>query len=160
MREKSKTFLIAVIGIAGILVFWLVASLFLKGSAWLGTVLYPWLTQIFGFVFWVFVLILLPLALFRKTRSFSGTSIYVTSFIFGTYLWITSFLITYDVWGLIAVIIGLLIVGIGIIPIAMLASLFHGEWSTLGQLILLLILTMGSRILGIRLVEKATPQSW
>jgi hypothetical protein len=149
-----------VIGIGSIIVFWLVASLFLKGGAWLGEVLYPWLSRIFGVVFWVFVLILLPLALFRKTRSFSSTSIYVASFIFGAYLWITSFLITYDVWGLIAVIIGLFIVGIGVIPIAMLASLLHGEWSTLGQLILLLILTMGSRILGIRLEEKATRQLW
>lgn len=135
MKDKSMTSIV-VIGIGSIIFFWLIAYLLLKSGAWLSEVLYPLLSFIFGVVFWVFVLILLPLAFFRKTRSFSSTSIYVASFIFGAHLWISSFLITYAAWGLIAVIIGVFIVGIGVIPIAMLASLLHGEWSTLGQLIL------------------------
>lgn len=160
MKEKSKNFWIGLIGISTIIVFWLITSLLLKGGAWLGEVIYPWLSLIFGIAFWVSMLILLPLAFFRKTRLFSGTSLYVISFIFGAHLWITSFLITYNTWGIIAVIIGILIMGIGVVPIAMLATLFHGEWSTLGQLVLVLILTMSSRIVGNRLAEKATQQHY
>jgi hypothetical protein len=43
MKKKSKTFLDIVIGIGGLIVFWLVAYFFLKGgSAWLGEVLIIW----------------------------------------------------------------------------------------------------------------------
>jgi hypothetical protein len=35
-------------------------------------------------------------------------------------------LLTLQIWGIWAVIIGLLIIGIGVIPIAMIATLFHG----------------------------------
>lgn len=61
-------------------------------------------------------------------------------------------------WGGIAVFIGLFLLGVGVVPIAMLATLFNGMWSTLGELFLLLILTFGSRFLGIYLVEKYEAQ--
>jgi len=155
MKGKSKNFWIGIIGLCAFIVFWLMASLLLKGAAWLGDVVYPWLSLIFGIAFWIFILILLPLAFFRKTRPFSGISIYVVSFVFGAYLWITSFLITYNTWGLVVVIIGILIMGIGVVPIAMLAMLFHGEWWIFAQLVFLLIMTFGLRILSHRLAEKA-----
>lgn len=155
MKGKSKNFWIGIISLCAFIVFWLMASLLLKGAAWLGDVVYPWLSLIFGIAFWIFILILLPLAFFRKTRPFSGISIYVVSFVFGAYLWITSFLITYNTWGLVVVIIGILIMGIGVVPIAMLSMLFHGEWWVFAQLVFLLIMTFGLRILSHRLAEKA-----
>jgi hypothetical protein len=45
--------------------------------------------------------------------------------------------------------------GVGVVPIAMLATLFHGQWSHLGELIVLVILTFGSRFFALWLEEKA-----
>jgi len=44
--------------------------------------------------------------------------------------------------------------GIGVVPIAMLATAFDKEWSILGQLFLLLILTFVARMLGLYLVSN------
>ena len=40
---------------------------------------------------------------------------------------LTSLLLTYELWGTTAVIIGLVLLGIGIVPVALLAALFHGH---------------------------------
>ena len=51
------------------------------------------------------------------------------------------------------------IMGVGVIPIAMLATLFKGMWSTFAQLIILLILTFGARAFGTYLAERAEESS-
>jgi len=59
------------------------------------------------------------------------------------------------IWGMFAVIVGLFIAGVGVVPIAILASLIHTEWLILIQLIILLGLTFGSRIWGAYIVENS-----
>ena len=56
------------------------------------------------------------------------------------------FLITLSTWGTFAVVLGLLIAGIGVVPIAMLAALTHGEWMILLELVILTVLTFGCRV--------------
>jgi hypothetical protein len=56
------------------------------------------------------------------------------------------FLLTLAIWGATGVIIGLFLAGIGVVPVAMLATLFHGMWEPLIQLVLLFILTFGTRM--------------
>jgi hypothetical protein len=77
----------------------------------------------------------------RRTRAFSAAGLMIASYVFGACLWITSLLLTYELWGTIAVIIGLAVVGIGIVPVALLAALFH---RTLGSRELLDLQLRGS----------------
>jgi hypothetical protein len=42
-------------------------------------------------------------------------------------------------------VIGLFMMGVGIVPIAMSATLFKGMWNILGQLVILTVLTFGTR---------------
>ena len=127
----------------------------IKGGIWLSAILYPWLIRISGIAFLICLIILAPLALIRKTREFSGAGFYIASYIFSANLWVWAFLLTYEIWGVTGLIIGLMIAGVGVVPIAMLASLFNGEWSIFAQLILLLILTFGLRTLGLHLGDFA-----
>ena len=53
---------------------------------------------------------------------------------------------TLSTWGTFAVILGLLVAGIGVVPIAMLAALTHGEWMILLELVILTVLTFGCRV--------------
>ena len=78
----------------------------------------------------------------------------IGSYVLGLSLWVWSLLLTYSIWGGVAVFIGLFLFGVGIVPVAMLATLFHGMWSDLGQLVLGLVLVFGSRILAIWLGNK------
>src|ERR1700736_2508910 len=68
---------------------------------------------------------------------------------------LTSLLLTYELWGTTAVIIGLVLLGIGIVPVALLAALFHGQWWHLLDLVVLILTTFGTRLLAGWLSEKA-----
>jgi len=59
------------------------------------------------------------------------------------------------IWGGVALFIGLFLAGVGVVPIAMLATLINGEWATLGQIVLLLVFTFGFRTLGYHFAKKA-----
>jgi hypothetical protein len=54
-----------------------------------------------------------------------------------------------------AVITGLCFAGIGVVPVGMLAALFHGMWARLAELIVLIVLTFGSRFFAAWLAAKS-----
>jgi hypothetical protein len=127
----------------------------IKGGIWLGAKVLPWLFIIMWIFFVLDVLIFLPLGIFKKTKGISAFGFLLSSYIYGLTLWLWSFLLTLSIWGTIAVYVGLFVVGVGVIPIAMLATIIKGEWVITGEIILLLILTFGSRMLGYHFAEKA-----
>ncbi|MEL1250529.1 hypothetical protein [Aurantiacibacter gilvus] len=104
---------------------------------------------------WATLLLLVPLAIIPRSRGLAAMGFGLVSFIFGAILWVWALAFTYDVWGLVAVILGLFLFGIGIVPIGFIAALVHGEWELLGFFVLLLALTYGCRILANWLAGKA-----
>ncbi|MBI4619907.1 MAG: hypothetical protein HY739_07075 [Desulfobacterales bacterium] len=155
MWEKIKGAGAAILGIGFFLVIVLLIGLFIHGGAWLSAKVYPWLTIAFSITFGIALFILAPLGIFRRTRGFSGNGMVISSYIFGLTLWVWGFLLTYTLWGGLAVFIGLFLFGVGVVPIAMLATLFKGMWLTLCQLLFLTALTFGSRILGVFLLGRS-----
>lgn len=155
MKEKIKDLGWSILGIAFFIGIILLALLFIKGGLWLSAILYPWLVLISLITFAISIFILLPLGIFKKTRPVSGTGLLITSYVFGTTVWVWSFLLVYALWGFLGLFIGLFIGGVGVIPVAMLATLFNGEWSALGQLILLIVVTFGTGFLAAYIAQKA-----
>jgi hypothetical protein len=133
----------------------LLVSIFIHGGAWLSEKLYPWLAGLSFLALAFSVLALLPLAAFKETRGYSGTGFFIVSYVFGATLWVWSFLVTYALWGGFALIIGLFMAGIGVLPIALLASGVKGMWPLFGQLILVTVATFATRGFGIYLVNRA-----
>lgn len=144
-----------IIGIGIFLGVIFLAMFFIKGGVWLGTKVLPWLSNIMWIVFALDILIILPLGIFKKTKGFSGIGLYISSYVYGMTLWFWALLLTYLIWGAVAVFIGLFIAGVGVVPIAMLATAIKGEWAITGQIVLLLVLTFGSRMLGLNFAERA-----
>jgi S1-C subfamily serine protease len=128
--------------------------IFICGLTWVSGIVSPWLIPAFFCTLAISIFILGPLAVIRKTRVFSAAGLMVASYVFGACLWITSLLLTYELWGTIAVIIGLAVLGIGIVPVALLAALFHGQWWHLLDLVMLIVATFGTRLLAGWLAEK------
>ena len=64
-------------------------------------------------------------------------------------------IVTYALWGGFGLFIGLMLGGVGVVPLAMLATLFKGMWSVFGELILMIVVTVGTRMLGLFLATKA-----
>jgi hypothetical protein len=91
---------------------------------------------------------LLPLCLFKKTRPWAGIGFYFSSYLFGACLWAFSCIVVINIWGYGALAVGLLFAGVGVVPVALLATLIHAEWPWFLNLIISIILTFGARWLG------------
>lgn len=135
---------------AGVAVF----TLFIQGGLWITEKALPWASTISGLAFCAVIFILLPLAIPRKTREFSATSIFVASYVFGVTGWMLALLLSYKIWGWTGVVIGLLLGGIGVIPVALLATLLNGVWAGFFLLLGLIILTYTSRIGAVSLADS------
>ena len=143
------------IGIGIFLGLMFLAMFLIEGGVWLGAKVLPWLSIIMWLVFALDILIILPLGIFEKTKGASAIGLVVSSFVYGLTLWFWTLLLTYLIWGTVAVFIGLFIMGIGVVPIAIIATAIKGQWAITGQIIMLLVLTFGSRALGFHFAQRA-----
>lgn len=152
--EKIKGFGMGVGGLAVVAVVITIPVVLLLGAAWVSQKISPWLMPVFLWTLAACVFILGPTALLRSTRGFSTIGLMVASYAFGFVLWVWSFLLVLELWGIFAVVIGLLLAGIGIVPVAILAALFHAQWESLGDLAIMIVATFGARILAVWLASK------
>jgi hypothetical protein len=129
----------------------MLALMFLRGGVWLGEQALPYFLWLAGIALGVVVIVLLPMAAFHQTQRLAAKGLLYASAIFGITLWVQGLVLTYNLWGGGAVLVGLFFVGVGVVPMAMLAALLAEMWSALGQLLLLAMLTYGTRHFGKRL---------
>ncbi len=130
------------------------AVLFFMGAEWCSVHVLPWFVFGCDIAVAILFLILLPLSLIKKARGFTATAILLISYLFGITVWMEGLLVTLSIWGFVPVIIGLCFMGVGVVPIGMLAALFHGLWMELLELVILTVLTFGSRMFSLWIAEK------
>ncbi len=155
MKQFLKTIGGFALWIVGFTAAMVVVFLLVQGGAWLADKVYPILIVLFLIALIVTVFILLPLAIFRKTRGFAGVGIYVASYVYGLTVWVWSLLLTYTLWGGFGVVIGILMGGVGIIPLSVVACLFKGMFSIALQVALVAAFAFGVRMFGLFLVASA-----
>jgi hypothetical protein len=80
-------------------------------------------------------------------------------FIFGLCTWILGVLITYEYWGGIGISIGLVLGVVGIVPLGILASIFHADWTAAIFLTIGLLLTYCARSFAIWLAIMTDRES-
>lgn len=136
------------------------AFLFITGGVWLSDKLLPWLVLASWLVTLLVVLLFLPLSLLRAARRFTSIAILISSYVLGLTLWMEGLLLTYVIWGGFAVFVGLFLAGIGVVPVAMLATLINGMWFRLAELVVLTFMTFGSRALAFKIAAstEVTPE--
>jgi hypothetical protein len=153
LKEKLKHVSFAIIGMLAFISILLAGGFFLKGGTWVFEKFYPIIITINSVVFGLTLLLLL-LSLMPKLRSFTGTAIYIGSWVLGATFWLFCLHTTYVLWGLVAAIIGVMTLGVGVFGIAALALLFHGYFLQLTMLLLTLGVIYALRTLGIWFVES------
>lgn len=119
--------------------------------------LYSITAPISGFVLAVVVLVLLPLSIWRRMRGGAGAWIFGASYVFGLVAWLLGCGATWSGYGWIGLILGLVVVGIGVVPLAILAAFFK-DTVPIGvawELFTLIGLTWGCRIVGAMLMASA-----
>ncbi len=128
---------------------------FIKGATFLGEKLLPILVIIVIPLLIIELCVVLPLALSKKLKGTAGVIVYIGSYVYGLTAWLIGFIVTLYYWGVFWVIVGLFIAGIGVVPFGVVAGGFNGQWAVVFNLIVLSILTYGSRMLGAKLAEDA-----
>jgi hypothetical protein len=131
-----------------------ITLLFLQGGVWLGEKVLPWLQRFSAATLIVVALVFLPLALFWRTRRFAARGMLSAASVFGMTLWLWGLVLTYNLWGGAAVLLGLFLLGVGVVPMAMIATLLAAMWPTLGKLLLLGLLTIATRRFGLQLLAQ------
>ena len=154
MKEKIKDAGYMLLGLAFFMGFILLAVVMFKGGIWVSARLHPILEIISAITLLVTVVVLLPLAIFKKTRAASITGLLLSSKIFGLSLWIWSFLLSYIFWGFIGAFLGVFLFGIGVIPVAIIGTIVNAEWRTLGDITLLIVLAGGTKLFAGHMWDK------
>ena len=72
----------------------------------------------------VIVLGFLPLAIWHKTRNAAGVGLLVTSYILGAATWLFCAAVTFGAFGWIGLLIGLLSLGVGVVPFAIIGAIY------------------------------------
>lgn len=110
-----------------------------------------WLSMASLLAFVLLIFFFLPLSLWRSTRGFAALAILCCSYVFGITLWMEGLAQTYTLWGVPAVIVGLFLAGVGVVPIAMLATLVNGLWMAFAELLCLAVVTLGTRVIALKI---------
>lgn len=132
----------------------LLTLMFLRGGVWLGEKALPifqWLARI---TLGVVVIILLPMATYHKTQRAAANGLVQASSLFGITLWVWALVLTYSLWGGGAVLVGIFLLGVGVVPMAMVATAIAKMWPTFWQLMALAALAYGTRRIGKKLLLK------
>lgn len=87
-----------------------------------------WAMYIGGIAFWINLLVMLPLSFINKTKGFSAVWMFNLSMVMMFGIWAGCAVYTFMAWGIIALVIGLLIAGVGVVPMALLHMFLNGYW--------------------------------
>jgi hypothetical protein len=152
--KKAGMFALGPLAFAG---FIALAFVLFLGMIWASAKALPYLITASEIAIVVCVFVFLPLCILRKTRPWAGVAFFYASYVFGTMLFAYSCLFVVDAWGVGGLFIGLAFAGVGVVPVALLAALLHANWLVLAELVIDILLTFGTRGLGIYLSSK-TPE--
>jgi hypothetical protein len=154
-ESRLKTLGLGALVPLGILAALALVALLLRGMVWASEKALPWLTTSSEIALGICVFILLPLCISRRTRPWAGFGFYFASYLFGMCLFAFACIVDVQIWGYGGLAVGLVFAGIGVVPVAILATLLHAEWQWLLNLFISIIITFGARALGIWLTTPA-----
>jgi hypothetical protein len=152
--EKFKTITSFLLGIAILISIYVIGALIFEGTAYVVVVILPYLAIATGYVLPVFGIVLFPLTAFRRTRVFAVLAIVACTYLFGALLWCMGFVVTYSYWGFTGIFIGLVLAGVGVVPVALIAAAFHSEWYLVWNLLLGAALVFGGRAFALHKADQ------
>lgn len=123
----------------------LLLLLLLLAAGTLSNVLLPLLTQ------WILPILLIVWLLWlgiAYTTSISRRPepgrMYMSAVGWASLLWLLCFLTVLQYWGVVATVVGIVLLGIGVIPFGFVAAIVAGDWVITGSIVVLVMLGVGS----------------
>ena len=112
------------------------------------------LGPILGYALLIAVGVSIPLAVLRRTRPVGGALLVVSSYPLGAFVWFYSAGVTFTLWGWVGLVVGIFIMGFGVVPMAILAGFLKGNPSLAITTIVLVVVTFGVRVAGLKLASQ------
>lgn len=105
-------------------------------------------------VFWI----VLTLVVFRRTRSLGGNIMFNFSYLLGAATWFYGAAVSFASFGWFGLILGLLVMGVGVIPLGILGAFMYFDSGIAWKIILLSAATFALRQIGILLMAPVLRQ--
>lgn len=157
-RETSQSFVALTNLGAALLALALILIAVFKGVRWLNENIVVYIDIASGFVLLVGVPLGLVLAIFRGSRWLGATLLLCVARLTGFVLWADCIAIAYVLAGFFWMIVGFLVAGFGIIPVAFIAGLVRGEWGTVVGITINAVIVGVLWWIGAALLTNALPE--
>src|SRR5262249_4301923 len=131
-------------GFLAFVVIALVLALGAKVALWVQS----WVEGLAGLTLGIGIPVCLLLLMFGKTRAYGRVRIYLASYALGLALWSFCFLYAVGV-SLFWTVIGILMAGIGILPVAAIMTLIRRDWSNFGSILGAVVIVFALRRFGV-----------
>lgn len=153
IKEKIKGFGSGILGIIIFLGFCIIPFIFIFGALKVSEFLYPIISVLAGASIAIFLLIILPLSLFKGLQNHLAGISFILSHVVGASVFMFSFLTIFYYLGWIALFFMFMFQIVS--PIAAIGLFFKGQWVGGVSIILGLVFTYGMRFYGIWLASLA-----
>lgn len=154
LNQRFESFGAALIGLAIFIGFIFIIGLFISGGAWLADKLLPGFICISTVLIVLSFIVFIPAGFFKKFEKFSGNSTILSSFFLALTLWLWCLVLTFKTFGWIGVLIGVILLGIGVIPVGFIAAVISGQFTVLAYVLLLCIFAFVLRKIGMTTLLK------
>jgi hypothetical protein len=141
-------FLIMVAVILGI-------DLFFYGTGWVAEKILPALNWIATIWMLIMVVVGTPFLFSRKTRGLVGFGWMQWGGFTAIIIWLTCLVVVLQIWGIWAAILGVILAGIGIVPVALAALAIHSEWAVFWVILGTIGMIWGARGFGFLMMTKS-----
>lgn len=116
---------------------------------------YTFLLPAAWIVFAVVLFVVLPMLLWRRTRGVASLALVVASFIFGVTTWCLGAAVTFISFSWLGLMLGLVIFGLGVVPLGIIGAFFSLGMNDLGvSLLVMAAISVGTRFLGLYIRER------
>ena len=136
----------------------LAIAAFLLGADWLSAKLIGFFIPACAWLAVGCAAVLLPLSALKSTRHVAAYGFLIASFFFGLTVWLMGYQATLSLWGVVAVVVGLLFLGLGVVPMGIVAFGANGLWEPAAILTVGLLLTWGTRAFAFWLADLVDRQ--
>lgn len=102
--------------------------------------------------------IVLAALCFKRVGKYCAVLLFLGSWALGISLWLSSASAVIQIWGTFPLILGILMFGVGVYPMALFAYIFHGRWDLAGVLVGWFALVLILRAIAKRFAEREDVQ--
>jgi hypothetical protein len=121
--------------------------------AGMAATIYTFVLPVAWIVLAVNALIVLPMCVFKRLRPTAGLAFFMSSYLFGLTTWMLGAVVTFATMGWIGLLVGLMIAGVGVVPLGIFAAFVLLKEFSLGlSLIVMSILVFATRMGGFALM--------